>query len=127
MRTIALAGMLAVLLAAGFAVAHHPNPNANCNSVAEDETQVLSTPAGDLPLAVAVPGDVPEVGGTVLYVIVASQTVSVDGVGSFELPAVQVWQESNGYSGLQTHDHSCRTSSQQEPGAVTVPADSRVL
>ncbi|HEV8360024.1 MAG TPA: hypothetical protein VGR28_06170 [Candidatus Thermoplasmatota archaeon] len=127
MRTIVLAGVLAALFAAGLAVAHQPNPNANCSSVNGDETMVLNTPVGDVALAVSVPGEVPEVGGTTLYVVLGTQTITVEGVGSVEAPAVQVWLESNGYAGLQSHSHSCRTDASQEPGAVTVPADSRLV
>jgi hypothetical protein len=125
MRTLwVILGLTLVL--AGVALAHTPNGNANCNVANADETQILSTPAGDVPLRVDVPGIVPLVGGTTLYVKTGSQTVSTP-AGDVSAPSVQVWRESNGYGGLQTHSHACRLSSSDPAGSTTIPSDTRLV
>ena len=114
------AAAIVLSLSAGVALAHSPDPNANCNSIHDETLRVLG-----IPLAVAIPDDVPVVGGVAIYVVAGPQSVVLPTGDVVSVDAVQVWSESNGFDGAQTHGHACRTS--PDHVSHTYGADTRVL
>jgi len=115
-RTVFLAGTLATMVVlVGLVAAHDPDPNANCNSI-QDESIALPI-VGHVHIATPV--------GTVYPVAGSVDTPDLPVVGIVTIPFVQIWAESNGWEGAQTHGHTCRTS----PDHVShdIGADTRIL
>jgi hypothetical protein len=127
---------LLLSLAALPALAHSPSPNADCNIVQDETFRILG-----IAVSVTVPGPQTVDAGVARVYVNGLQTVSVTVAGTTvtlslaNLPAGTYWlgkdlhlyAETNGWTGVQTHAHTCTLHPHGERGGVTVPADTRAL